>query len=594
MKSIKLTSLLFILSLFIFSSCDLDDGNYGNNVEQNNIPDTFVQYFGNEISRDFLGTVIDKNKLPIHGVTISIGNETAQTDGNGVFIIRDANVNERFGYVKAEKAGYIHGSRSVVPSEGTNKVNIMLLEANVVGTINSGSSETVSLSNGSSVSFDGNFIKEDGTAYSGSVDVIMHHLDPVDENISKQMPGMLYARNENGAERMLQTLGMLAVELRGNNGEDLNLAVGSASEIKMPVDVSLMGIAPATIPLWYFDEVNGYWKEEGEATLQGNMYVGIVSHFSFWNCDIPAEAISLCVSLTDENGNELANLNVEVTSSVFGTTNGNSNEKGEVCGFVPSNESLNLSIYNYDICGDLQLHTEIIGPFTSDSSIILVVPYMTNIISETVIGNLNNCDGVVVTDGYVEFSYENQSFISIVNEGAFEINILRCGDSNTFSIRGVNLENIQTTDTFNYTFSATLTDIGTISTCNVQEEFIEYLIDDEINVLFTDDIDVSFSSESFIIKREIEDNEYAKFLIILPSEIGSYVTSTNGDSLFNFTFLENNQHQYIFASQYGISVNVNSIGNSVGEYIDISFSGSFEDEGTTRSIEGTAHVLIDN
>ena len=115
-----------------------------------------------------------------------------------------------------------------------------------------------------------------------------------------QMPGMLYAENENGAERMLQTLGMLAVELRGSGGEDLNLAEGSTSEIKVPVDASLMSIAPNTIPLWYFDEVNGYWKEEGQATLQGNMYVGTVSHFSFWNCDIPTEAITLCVTATNE------------------------------------------------------------------------------------------------------------------------------------------------------------------------------------------------------------------------------------------------------------------------------------------------------
>ena len=110
-----------------------------------------------------------------------------------------------------------------------------MLEETVVGTISSGSTSTVTIDGGSSVSFDGNFIKEDGSAYEGSVDVIMHHLDPTDEDMSMQMPGMLYAQNEGGAERMLQTLGMLAVELRGSGGEDLNLAEGSTSEIKISV-----------------------------------------------------------------------------------------------------------------------------------------------------------------------------------------------------------------------------------------------------------------------------------------------------------------------------------------------------------------------
>ncbi|MCA0154546.1 hypothetical protein, partial [Winogradskyella vincentii] len=184
-----------------------------------------------------------------------------------------------------------------------------------------------------------------------------------------QMPGMLYAQNEAGAERMLQTLGMLAVELRGSGGEDLNLPEGSTSEIRIPLDPSLMGIAPATIPLWYFDEVNGYWKEEGEATLQGNMYVGTVAHFSFWNCDIPAEAVTLCVSATNENQDALNNLWVSITSSTFGTTYGYTNENGEVCGFVPSNETLELNVYGYEYCSDTPLYTETIGPFSTDTSI---------------------------------------------------------------------------------------------------------------------------------------------------------------------------------------------------------------------------------
>ncbi|MCA0154283.1 carboxypeptidase-like regulatory domain-containing protein, partial [Winogradskyella vincentii] len=206
--------LVLLFSLLTITSCQKDDGPSMNDGEQQeNVPDNFSEYFGNDVSKNFLGTVIDDDKDPIEGVTITIGNETATTDSNGVFIINNATVKERFGYIKALKEGYIHGSRAVVPSNGTNKVTIMLLEASITGTISSGNAETVTSDDGSSVSFDGNFVKEDGTEYTGSVDVIMHHLDPADEDMPMQMPGMLYAQNEAGAERMLQTLGMLAVEL---------------------------------------------------------------------------------------------------------------------------------------------------------------------------------------------------------------------------------------------------------------------------------------------------------------------------------------------------------------------------------------------
>ncbi len=598
MKSTKSISTFLFVFFLVFMSCQIDDGNSGGNQQQT-IPDTFSEYFGNDISRDFIGTAIDKNNLPIEGATITIGDETALTDNNGVFIIRSANVNQRFGYVKAEKVGYIHGSRSIVPSEGTNKVTIMLLEANVVGTINSGSSETVSLANGSSVSFDGNFIKEDGSSYSGSVDVIMHHLDPADDDMPMQMPGMLYAENEDGAERMLQTLGMLAVELRGSGGEDLNLAEGSTSEIKIPVDVSLMGIAPATIPFWYFDETNGYWKEEGIATLQGNMYVGTVSHFSFWNCDIPTETVTLCITITDNENNSLNNLYATITSTIFGTRGGITNENGEICGYVPSGETLELSIYN-EACGTAPLYTEMIDPYTADSSISVIVADNTDIIAETVTGNFNTCGGDPVTDGYVQLTYANQTFIDIVTEGTFEINLLRCSASDTFGIIGNDYVNLQTTGIINYTFSNPLTNIGFLSACNTVEEFI-YMNKTGINHFSTElnnTITTFFNPESHLIRIDanlINDEDgnavmFDLYIYLNPENyIDSYTVSLNSNDIgFGFTYFLG----MIIEDNYLIC-NVTSFGE-IGEYIDINFNGNYLDwNGNPRSLNGTIHVLRD-
>jgi len=595
--------LILLLSLIAVTSCQKDDGPSGNNNPQENIPDTFSEYFGNEISRDFLGTVIDKNRNPIEGATITIGNETATTDSNGVFMINGATVNQRFGYIKAEKAGYIHASRSVVPSNGTNKVTIMMLEATVVGTVTSGSTGTVTATDGSSVSFDGNFIKEDGSTYDGSVDVILHHLDPADDDMPMQMPGMLYAENENGAERMLQTLGMLAIELRGSGGEDLNLPEGSISEIKIPVDASLMSIAPTTIPLWYFDEANGYWKEEGQATLQGNMYVGTVSHFSFWNCDIPAEAITLCVTATDEDNNILNNIYVTITSTIFGTRGGYSNDNGEVCGYVPSNESLVIDIYSYDMCGDAPLHTETVGPFTVDSNIIVIVPDNADIIQETVVGTFNTCDGNAVTDGYVKLSYGYQTFIDAVTNGEFEINLLRCSDNNTFAMEASDYVNLQVTDSISYTFATPLTDIGTISACNAVTEFIEYTIDDSESTFIFENISANFYTDSpnypeptidiFASSNDQGNCYYMYGALNDPDYLGTYdsysFNGTVGDTGFIIGECLNMSDE-----NNNITYNLTALGE-VGEYIDINFSGSYEDwDGNSHTINGVVHVLRDN
>ena len=69
-----------------------------------------------------MGRVIDPQNNPISGAMIQIGNSTTDTDSNGVFILKNIQVYEKFAYIKVEKPGFIHGSRSLVPTSGINKV----------------------------------------------------------------------------------------------------------------------------------------------------------------------------------------------------------------------------------------------------------------------------------------------------------------------------------------------------------------------------------------------------------------------------------------------------------------------------------------
>lgn len=597
------TKLFFMLCLIgVLASCNKD--NLPNDDQQNDdTPSNFHENFGNEITRTFIGNVIDANKNPIENATISIGSTETQTDNNGVFIVEAAQVNERFAYVKVEKSGYIHGSRAVMPTSGINKVTIMLLEETAAGSTTSGTEETISIPNGSSVSLKGEYIKEDGTPYTGSLDVIIHHLDPTDENVSLQMPGMLYAENEENEERMLQTLGMLAVELRGTSGEDLNLAEGSSAEIKIPVDPSILSIAPSTIPLWYFDEDKGYWIEEGEATLVGSNYIGTVKHFSFWNCDIPAEAINLCVTVVNENGTAFANTNVTITSTTFGSRGGYTNDSGEVCGLIPSGETLEINVYDYAICGTNVIYTNTIGPYTADDVLTVTVTETSNIISETVTGTFTDCNDNPITNGYVVLSYGDQQFFDTVTGGVFEINMLRCSTANSFSIEAIDHDNLQTTGEINYTFNTPQTSLGNLMSCNSITEFIQYNVDGDSgeNVLIATNISANFgettnsgtngltiygqgdagTNDCFYLFGELNDAPH----------IGTYDNldfQTPNDTGINIgeciSVSENNNN---------IIYNVTALGD-VGEYIDINFSGDYEDRnGNSHTINGVIHVIRD-
>lgn len=599
--------LLFICILIFIASCDNDDNfnSIDNEVINNQDYDTFSQNFGNNVNRDFMGTIIDTNESPLAGVTVSIGSSTTTTDSNGVFIINNATVYNQFAYIKASKSGYINGSRSLVPSEGTNRVTIMLFETAIVGTTQSGSTDVITMSNGASVTLKGDFIKEDGTAYEGNVNVVMQFLNPTDDDMPSQMPGMLYASNYENEERMLQTFGMLAIELYGDGGETLNIAEDSDAEITIPLDSETLVNAPTTIPLWYFDEEHGYWKEDGEATLNGNAYVGSVKHFTFWNCDLPIEMVNFCITFVDDDNNPLSDITVRIESENYGSRTQTSNNLGMVCGNIPKNEPIVIHITSNFECPDNPYFWTEVLTLNTDDNWTLNLPFNNTGLSTTTIqGNFNDCDGNPVTNGYVEIRYDGRSYYDLVTNGTYNVNLAYCNNNTAFTIKGYDLDNLQSTDIINYTFTNATTSIGVLNSCNTSSEFIQYTIDDNTadTITIFSDIDselyTGYFGEPILYISGYESGIEECFSItgyLNPSPyIGTYGYANTGNNNPSIGFDIEECFDIDDSGLPNITFNLNSIGN-IGEYIDMSFSGTYPDSsGNLHSISGIIHVLRDN
>lgn len=244
-----------------------------------------------------------------------------------------------------------------------------------------------------------------------------------------------------------------------------------------------------------------------------------------------------------------------------------------------------------------------IGPFTADSNISVIAIDNSDYIGETVVGNFNTCSGDAVTDGYVLLTYGNQTFTDIVSNGTFEINLLRCTEDNTFQIKASDYVNIQTTNSISYTFTTPLTDIGTISACNAVTQFIQYTLDNEDTVFLLDDLYGRFDGYSLdhqgpIIRISgIGDTGNNNCFYLFgklndPNYEGTYDyydwtefqtdTGLTLQECFNMSNTNNN-----------IIYNLTSLGE-VGEYIDINFSGTYEDyDGIPHTISGVVHILRD-
>lgn len=385
---------------------------------------------GKTVTFSLSGRVLDKNNAPVTQAEVKAGANTTRTDANGNFTFTNIELPKKAAYVTVDKSGYFQGSRTFVAHErSVNYVSIRLIEKELTGTFAAAGGGTVTLSSGGSINFQPNSIVDAATssAYAGAVSVSAYFIDPSNPGFINEMPGDLRGVTTSGEERGLQSFGMMAVELSGASGQKLQLASGKPATITFAIPASLVASAPATIPLWYFDEVTGLWKEEGSAVKQGNSYVGTVKHFSFWNCDAPFPLVSFDATVRDQKGHPVPNVTVtirKVNNTSFGAAI--TDELGRVSGLIPANEALELTVT--DRCGNV-LYTKNIGPYSSNvnygSITITMQPQATVVIT----GSAVNCSNAAVTNGFVNITLDGMNYRATLSNGNFTISIIRCNAS---------------------------------------------------------------------------------------------------------------------------------------------------------------------
>jgi hypothetical protein len=229
--------------------------------------------------------------------------------------------------------------------------------------------------------------------------------------------------------KLLTTYGMAAVELTGSAGEKLQVAPGKKAMLTMPLPASIAGSAPANIPLWHFDEAKGLWMEEGNAVKTGNTYVGEVSHFSFWNCDVPNNYVQLDLTVKTSDNQPVQYAHVKITDLANGQTAiGNTDSTGYVIGAVPSNANLKLEIFYSYNCG-VPIHTQTVTSTNSNLSLGTVTISNTSALA-TLTGSVINCSGAPVTNGVIYLNTQGYYYrYNLSNTGGFNISYLLCDGS---------------------------------------------------------------------------------------------------------------------------------------------------------------------
>jgi uncharacterized protein (TIGR02145 family) len=387
------------------------------------------------------------------------GGEETRTDPNGVFFLNDIVVYDKLGYITITKPGFHQASRSFLPLEtGSNRVNIQLLPmtqsgnfiASIGGTVTSGLLQ---------LNFPANAIQLNGQAYSGTVSVFAQALDPSSTEMFDQMPGELLG-GLNDSLRLLRSFGMASIELRDANMNELQLAEGLSATLIFNIPSSLQADAPETIDWWSFDETLGYWKHEGEAQKQGSQYIGLASHFSWWNCDVPQNFNDFQGSVITSGGSPIANAQINVVSPTLGNGITYTNTEGEFSCRVPKNQSLTLNIKL--ICSTTNTWVTAYSETIISGEVALSGSYtseLTNFYAIT--GTLLNCTGQLLQSGYVRIGLQNY----LIQNGAFTIQTCATG---FYSLRGYNSTNpdtIKVSELITVQVNSSEANAGDIQTC---------------------------------------------------------------------------------------------------------------------------------
>ncbi|NOS85828.1 MAG: hypothetical protein HOP31_11860 [Ignavibacteria bacterium] len=559
----------FVMILFVLAAYS---GGCGDSVVDPVIPS------GGTVSTTVSGIVLNENKEPVAGATVTVHGSTVQTGAGGEFTVSNLTVPAERLFVNVSASGYFNATRAEFPkSADVTQLKITMIQKTVTHTINSGTGGSADLTNGSKVELQPNsVVTQGGALYSGTINMSVVYMDPTSVSFSETVQGgdMAALRSDSSAST-LYSFGILKVILEGTGGESLQLSNGSTSTITSTIPASMVSSAPSTIPLWFFDEQTGLWREDGTATKQGDKYVGSVSHFTDWNCDLPGSFGTVTGRVLDCGGLPLPGITLKV-GQVTTTTDASGNYSRNIPAGIGFTVSIEPS-QNFGITGN----PVNVPPVTAGNTVTL--PDFNLDCYPILKGIFTDCDGNALY-GTVSAKWDNQIQTAVPNNSSgFRMTV---APNKTATIRFVSPAGLVKDTIIQTPLTATTLDLGTIRLCGqVQQGENSFTI----NGAGFNNVYVNLNATAAIGLYYVGKNETA-------------ITAVNGSgenlALFfpgNTTGTFSGQNGYLtyqgitFSSAKSLNVSVTTY-EGVGGIIEGTFNGTFDSPQGTAQITGMFFV----
>jgi len=421
--------LLLLIIVLSFPACQVEEpiDIVTNTTPIINLPTSLVE---GSVS----GIVTDDNG-PLAQAEIVISGQMGLTDDQGMFYFENIQLDKEGTLVKAIAASYFEGSRVFYPSDGNNNFIHIKLHAPIIHNFSSANGGLVPVQEASVLLPSGDYLSEVDT-YTGAIMTKGLWLDPTQDDFNQSMPGDLRGINAAGELVSLVPFGMIKFSLENNFTQNLDLPLGTTAQLNMPIPTALLSAAPQTIPLYYYEEENGVWIQEGIAEKENGFYKGEVNHFTFWTCASSYDIINISGQILID-GQVAANTLITLKDAAQGfSLSFTTSDTGSFMVRIPSDLDLTLSTHG-DCNGGLI--EEYIGA-VSDSESINIDLENGDTVHMSISGYINMCDSSTpATDAYARIVYdEHNHLVKVDADGYFHKIITACTDEIT--VYGIDIE----------------------------------------------------------------------------------------------------------------------------------------------------------
>jgi len=419
-------SIRTVLGLFcmvvVFSACHEDM------IEEVVITDEYTPYTIFEV--EIIGLISDQDGNPVPDAQLQFDGQSKRADELGYFTFGEVNTNNQSAFLTISAPGYIPVQRLLtVLSPSTINLNIILTPIPDAQSFDSDTGKEVIVSDDARVTFYPDGIVSQNSSYKGEVFIRTYHLAKDDPELFQKLPGDLIGIDSEQELQILDTYGMLYLTMEDEQGNELQHGPQTKALLSIDIPDEFVSIAPSEIPLWFFDSARGVWIEDGVAQKNGNTYEGTVTHFTWWNIDIPyGKLVTVCLEIEDlSTGVQLANQDILFSSQevYFGIQR--TNNEGKLCLNLPEDVEIKLQLST-----DCEFNSEaLIGPFYENQTEVKVELGTNEAETIKLTGTVTDCN----RDGI-------RSNIDIADEGSYLYSIVcpNQGEQLSFLVYDVNNE----------------------------------------------------------------------------------------------------------------------------------------------------------